>query len=481
MKAKILVIWMLAYVFGVMIAPAINIESNLLFVVGGLVCLFSVLLIRRSYIFGVLFGLGIIFLAIGNFSYQAQKMISANELLSDKKLQMQLMINDIPQSTPYGFKVGARINKISGISVSTANLLIYLPVDTELKYGELITAEVTPKKYDEKTKWALIKNRYFAQASTKNIEVEGVSTGWWNIFRGWLLGIRIGLNSSIARALPAPEASLASGLILGEKALISPEMTRLLQASGTTHIIALSGYNITIIMGLFIFMRQRFSRLINLLIPVGVILLFTIMTGAAPSLVRAALMGSLPLLGRYLGRESDNFIAILLSAVIMSVFNPFLPIYDVGFQLSFVAFIGIAYIAPILQGILERSKISFSGILTETIGAQIATIPLLMYYFGTFSVVSPFANVVILTLVPIGMLLSFLVGLAGMVSSATGNFLAVPTYILLHFIIESIRYFGSLPWASWKIKIENPMWIFIFYLILFDFWFMLNKFVKKDQ
>jgi len=366
--------------------------------------------------------------------------------------------------------------KLTSVNGFTENVKIkvYAPSFPKFGQGQVIRFETKVKPYGEK-KWRLAKDGYAGEANLGEYEITGKESGLPATVKGWLFGLRVKFNEAISYSLPAAEGGLGSGLILGEKALITPEVTRQLQISGTTHIIALSGYNITIILGLFVFLEGKLSRFLRVLVPLLFIILFVVMTGGAASLVRAAIMGFMPLLAIYLGRESDSFIAILLSATIMILFNPLLALYDVGFQLSFAALAGMIYLAPIIARVLTKSPDYVAGPLSETIGAQLAAMPLLAYYFGSVSLISPISNLVILSLVPIGMIVAFSIGLAGMIWQVFASFVAIPGFVVLALINHLIAFFGSIPAASRTVKIENPAWILIMYFLLFDMWLVLTK------
>jgi competence protein ComEC len=279
--------------------------------------------------------------------------------------------------------------------------------------------------------------------------------------------------------LPAEEAGLASGLILGEKALISAELKRNLQVSGTTHIIALSGYNITIILGLFAFLKTKASRLMNLIIPTVFILSFVVMTGAAASIVRAAIMGFMPIFARYIGRPANNIMAILVSAFLMLLFNPYLALYDVGFQLSFMAMVGLMYIGPLIHGLFPKQN-SLTLILAETLSAQIAVLPLIIFNFGVVSVISPFSNLSILLLVPVGMFVSFLTGFSGIFHPLLRKLASLAAFPLLKVINFLVSFFGGLPFASFQYTVTNPIWVFVMYFVIFDLVYLLkNLYTRK--
>jgi len=474
MKAKILVIWLVSYLLGCFFGYALPVIPTGFLVVGTLTLLISFMFIRRPYLFGIAFGFGLFCLAVWHFQVDASNLISTNETYSGQKMVLTLRVDDLPQKALHGDKL--RLKVVDGESGLVGRSVTgYLTEFNAPKFGEIIRVETRISGYKMETQWRMISTGIVGETNINKFEVIGKDTSLFTQLHGLLLTVRQSLNDSIARLFPAAEAGLGSGIILGEKAMVSPEMTRALQASGTTHIIALSGYNITVILGLFILVRNRWGRLANLLMPSGLIILFVIMTGGAPSLVRAAIMGSLPLIARFLSRESDNFISILLSATLMAVFNPFLPLFDVGFQLSFVAFAGIIYITPLIARAVKFIGASFSAIASETVGAQLATLPLLSYYFGMISVISPLSNMIILGILPVCMASVFITAVAGMMWQPLGVFLAVPTYYLLHFVNSVIAWTGSIGWASIAYKIENPWWILIVYILIFDIWFVFRK------
>ena len=475
MKAKVLIIWLCFVLLGTFVGPIIVVNPRTYLLIGLLICASSLVVLRKVYFFGILFGIGLLFISIFNFQYKASTLETLNHLAAKESVKVTAYVDDLPQKTQFGTKVIFRINTSTEPALVGTKFFGYVRDYPKLTYPEIVKADIKISEYAPDKKWSLIKNDVIGESSIYTFEQIGFQIGPIITLKGWLLSLRLAFNDAIARSLPAAEAGLASGIILGEKALLTQEMIRDLQTSGTTHIIALSGYNITVILGLFIFMKSRFSKLTNLVVPVIFIILFTLMTGAAPSLVRAAIMGALPLAARYLGRESDNFISILFAATVMAMFNPFLPLYDVGFQLSFVAFAGIIYISPIIANMGKSLGETASGAISESLGAQIATIPLLSYYFGMLSIVSPVANFVILGLMPTCMALAFLVGFGGMIWAPLGNFFAIPTYFLLHFVNQSISFFGNLPGAAKSIKIENPLWILVFYFVLFDAWYLLRN------
>lgn len=473
MRARIFTIWLILFVIGSMVAPLFEVAPQIYLILGLVFVAGSFLIFARLYFFAVIFGVGLFLISISAFQSREAGLVHQNEVISFQKVEIVGYVADVPTTNEFGQSTTLIIQKLNEVP-ENAKLKIYAKAYPKLTYGQILRFETKVKPYGDK-KWRLVKDAFIGEANVGNYSSIGTEQGPSAVVRGWLFALRSRFNETIAQSLPAAESGLASGLILGEKALITPEVTRQLQISGTTHIIALSGYNITIVLGLFVFFEKKWSRLTKLLVPIGFILAFVVMTGGAASLIRAAIMGFMPLLAAYLGRESDSFIAIMTSAAVMILFNPFLALFDVGFQLSFAALAGMIYLAPLISRLLTTLPDYLSGPLAETTGAQLAAMPLLAYYFGSVSLISPLANLVILSLVPVGMLVAFIIGLSGMIWQVLANFVAIPSYVLLHGINSLIGFFGSLPAASKSIKIENPTWILLAYFLLFDLWLIFKK------
>jgi len=473
MRARIFTIWLIAYVLGSMVAPFFELSPKLYMYLGLGLLVGSFSIYRMRYAYSIIFALGLMLISIASFQVREISLVHKNDVISAQKVAITGSVVGIPTTNEFGQTISLLMLTVNELP-ENAKLKIYAPAYPAFQQGQILRFETTVKPYGEK-KWRLAKDGYIGEASLNEYRVVGNEVGPKAVILGALFGLRARFNDAISSSLPAAEGGLASGLILGEKARITPEVTRQLQISGTTHIIALSGYNITIILGLFVIFRRKLSRVANLLVPLIFIFAFVIMTGGSASLVRASIMGFMPLLAVYLGRESDGFIAILFSATLMIVVNPFLALYDVGFQLSFIALVGMIYLAPIIGHLLQHFPGEISRPLAETSGAQLAAIPILAFYFGSISLISPISNLVILALVPVGMLTAFMIGLAGLLWQGLANFVAIPGYVILHVINLLIGFFGSIPAASQSIKIENPVWIFLAYFLLFDIWLLANK------
>src|SRR3989344_22956 len=245
----------------------------------------------------------------------------------------------------------------------------------------------------------------------------------------------------LSRALPEPHASYLGGLLVGARSQIPFEVYEAFRKTGTSHLVALSGYNVTIIVS---YLGKIFS---SLWFPIVGILFFTLATGAQSSLVRAALMGVLALAARGFGHEYAAGNALGAAVVLMLFFDPTLLLGDIGFQLSIAATAGLIYFSPGIARFLGRVP-QVWGLrenLSLTLAAQLATLPILFYYFGTVSFVAPITNVLVLMVIPLTMLFGFFVGIAGFIHPVLAALFAQPTWLLLTYQLSVIQFFANAP------------------------------------
>jgi len=265
-------------------------------------------------------------------------------------------------------------------------------------------------------------------------------------------------EQALNRVIPEPQASLASGILLGIKRNISDEFMSSLQKTGLTHIIALSGFNVTIIIAIFmnlvcVYLGKKKSFWLGLLF----ILAFVVMTGACSSVVRAAIFSMMLIFGKTIGRRGDQTNLMLVAAVAMVLFNPFIIRSDLGFQLSFLAFAGLIYFSPIFEKIIDK----FDGhrvisdfwkhSLSETLGAQLAVAPLILLQFGTVSFISPAANLLVVFIVPYAMIITFWVGIASMIYYPLGKLVALLLWPFLEYIIVIVNWLARVPMAFYQV------------------------------
>ncbi len=309
-------------------------------------------------------------------------------------------------------------------------------------------------------------------------EIELIERNQGNFFYTQVLNLKNKLREVIDQNLSPPQSSILGALILGDKKQISQEWKEKLNYAGVRHLTAVSGMHVAILssvlmsllIGIGLWRRQAFYFSIIL------ILLFIVITGLQPSAIRAGVMGGLFLLGQHLGRLSQSLRAMFFAAALMLAFNPLLLKLDVGFQLSFLAMVGIIYFLPFFQkwfrNIAHPSQ--FKNIVTLTFSAQIFTLPILIYNFGYFSLVAPATNILLLPLLPSIMVFGFIFAIAGLIFQPLGWFLSLPVSFPLIYLTKVVGWFSNLSFSAYFLEI-SWIWLIVSYLLLILITWQLNK------
>lgn len=243
--------------------------------------------------------------------------------------------------------------------------------------------------------------------------------------RRWAVG-------RLQTVLPEPHASLVIGILLGVKRGMPRDFYDQLVNTGTLHVVAASGYNVSVVSGVILttlgLILPRYMALGISLIGVG---LYVLLAGSGPAIIRAGIMGSLSLIGIMLGRVREARWLLWVTAWVMLMVKPVL-IADVGFQLSLSATLGLLYLTPILERCGKHKYLS--EYLYPTLAATIATSPVIWWHFGRVSLVGVLVNMLILPVVPIIMMLAAL--------TVIFNPVAYLLYVPLWWMVWVIRMFG---------------------------------------
>jgi len=305
-----------------------------------------------------------------------------------------------------------------------------------------------------------------------NIEIDMFELPWYeygirNLYRN-LEDIRLSFERSLQNILPEPHASYLAGILIGTRENIPDRLREAFQRTGTSHILAISGYNIAIVaQGILAVLFFWFPRKRAFWIMAGCIILFVILTGASASVVRAAVMGLLFLFATGYGRLYDAKVSIIMAATLMVLFNPFLLVFDVGFQLSFLAVIGLIYAYPILKNSFKKIPDAFGlrDIALMTLAAQIVTLPLIIGYFKSIPLISLLVNVLILPLVPVAMFAGFFAGLLGMVFIPLGKITGIVAWAISSYQLWIIEFFSRWKFASIPVSVSWVIILLIYMII----------------
>ncbi|MGC9046565.1 MAG: ComEC/Rec2 family competence protein [Minisyncoccia bacterium] len=298
-----------------------------------------------------------------------------------------------------------------------------------------------------------------------------------NLFFKILFDIKHKILDVFKKNLPVKESSLLSGLVLGDRSEFSNDFKNDMANSGTSHIAALSGYNISLV-SLFVlsFFSLIASQQFSFLATIFFIIIFVLLTGAEASVVRAGIMGIILLLIYRIGRPYSMRNIIVFTAVVMVIINPKVLIFDIGFILSFLSLIGIIYLRPALAQILNIKSngfLNWKENMLATVSAQLMVIPVLINSFNNFSPTTFFANVIILETVPVAMGLGFLIAFMSFVSVYLSMIFSWLVWVVVKFEIIVIHFFAQLP-IHLSLHLSYFLMI-IYYLIIILFILIVNR------
>jgi len=368
-------------------------------------------------------------------------------------------------------EINNEIEKVSG------NVLVNSKLYPKYKYGDRLEIKCKLEKpgvikSDDGLDFAY--DKYLAKENIYSLcyspEIEFLESGEGNFLIGALLEGKEKFVVTVNKILPEPQAAFLGGLLYGARRSIPEDLMNQFNITGTTHIIAISGYNITILAAMLLNITKGIgvSRKRSFWIALFGILFFVIIAGGQASIIRAAIMGGLVLLANQVGRVSRIKNALVFAAALMLIVNPKVLAFDAGFQLSFAATIGLIFLSPIFEKYFEKwpSVFGVKESLTSTISAIILTAPLILYTFGRVSLVAPIANILILPVIPLAMAFGFVAVILGLINLGAGQIFGWLVWLVLSYIIKVAEFLSKISWASLDIGRINWSVLVLFYLAI---------------
>lgn len=437
--------------------------------------------------------LAIGFGSLGVFRYQAvgaSDSIPEIESTLGSRIAIEGMVLEPPERREQSLKIILHPERIEGIQVATDVLvLVATDVYSDFSYGDRVSVMGNMKRPENFVTDSgavfdyvsyLAKDRIAYEMRYPEIEIIEHNAG--NPVKEKLFLLRESFKQKISRMLPTPEDAFLAGILLGSKEQFGKDLKDDFVATGTVHLVALSGYNVTIVaetmLRFFSFLPMRIASLFG----IGSILLFALLAGGGSTVFRASIMAVLVVVARAVGRRYDIGRALALAAGVMVAINPRILVSDVSFQLSFLATLGIVYFSSKLSGYLcfVTERFGMREILSSTLAAQISTLPLIVGKTGMLSLVALPANMLVLPFVPLMMLFGFYAGTVGFVSEVLAVPITYAAYGLLHYGLSVIRFFADLPFAA--VLISNvPVFVVIISYILFCWWIFRTRLTKNDM
>ena len=340
----------------------------------------------------------------------------------------------------------------------------------EFKYGDVVKVIGKINKPDEQYNNYYLSRSIFGVINFPKIELVEKNKG--NYIKAQLFSFNEKIKNIFKVSLPKEKAAFLAGITIGAKEDFSKEFKEKMSLSGTTHLVALSGYNISVIaIAMGFALNSIFSSTVSFYLSALIITLFVLMAGAEASVVRAAIMGTIGLFAVQVERLFNPRNAIVIAAFIMALFNPRVLVFDIGFQLSFAALLGIVYLVPSLKNLLKietKGFFSWKENAVTTTAAQIMALPILLSSFGIFSFTSLVANILILEFIPITMGIGFVMAFLGLFSGFLAEISGVLVNILISYEFFIINIFSRFSVPLTIEEVSFYFWV-IYYVVIFIF------------
>jgi len=311
-------------------------------------------------------------------------------------------------------------------------------------------------------------------------------------FRRWLIAFRERARILVLSLMPQPESGLLNGILLGLENDIPPSLKTAFRDTGISHIIAISGFNMTLIATLLIFSLSRIlPRVWGVLAAIGIISVYTVFVDGSSAVVRAAIMASTAAVAHLIGRRQSGLTALFFTAALLCLVNPQLP-WDVSFQLSFTAVLGLVVFGSPMQAVFtewavrklgDEKAVRISGPVSEyflfTLAAQLTTLPVIALQFKRISLISLLSNPLILPVQPAILQAGLITTVAGSIHPLLGKFCALFTWPLLAYTNFVVTSLAKVKGASMTLHPTAATWILLAFLLVL-LAFLLRNFFKKQ-
>lgn len=434
-------------------------EINFWFVAGLIIC-------------GLLFGLW-------RFSL-TQKIFTPGDIAfyDQQKITWQGVVAAEPQTSGDKLKLIVAARQLANGRPVVGKVLVSTNLYPNYQYGDLLTISGKLQQPQPIEDFAYDKYlaRYNIYAVSYAPKIVFVKIDQGQPILAALLKFKAKLLQTIAQGMPEPASSLGGPIIFGGSQGLGADIVNNFSRLGLTHIIAVSGFNVSLLAAIILYtaLALGLSRKQSFWLSLVALITYVIMTGLTASAVRAGLMSALLLLAIAVGRLNKITNSLVLVATLMLLQNPLLLQNDVGFQLSFLALLGIVYLEPIFSAMLEQTKVGAKILnftvgkvlwesLAVTVAAQVFTLPILVYNFGQLSLLASLANLAILwTLSVLTIALLAALPLA-MLWPALAMIFFWPSFIILQYILWLTATMGSWPWACAQVSDLWSGWVWIYY------------------
>lgn len=473
----------ISFLVGVVVRSVFIFDTLLPFVFFFSTFIFFVLVQNSSYEHKKLFSfcaVVLVFMSLGMIRVEideSKRTYSLDEKLNTHQEFIGVVESDIEHKANYTRFV---------LNEGEENILVYGSPLLEVTYGDILSVRGVLKKpevfLDERGdtfNWPryLAKDDIYYELFFPHVENRGKGNlSLFQDLKRWLFVAKRSFIDNVRQVVPEPEASLLVGEVVGEKSSLGDELEASLRRTGIIHVVVLSGYNVTIVADSIIRSLSFVPRVLSLYLGIGGIILFALLTGGSATVVRASIMAILVILARRYGRVYDITTALLVAGFLMVLQAPDILLYDPSFQLSFLATLGLIYVAPHIENYFKflPKRFGIREVVGATIGTQIFVLPMLVYLVGQVSFVSLPVNLLVLPVIPLTMLVGFVTGVVGYLSYSLSLVVGYGATLLLSYQLFIVSVFDG-AWSAVSNITLSPWIVIIFYTIL------LAYFLRKSR
>ncbi len=470
---------------------------NLIFITSTIIFLFSIIFVislqKRTGTISLL-SFQIIILCFGlNWGNIYSKNFTIDSLLQSNVGSLST-IEGVIDSNPT-FKNG---NQVFIIKINKTKVEVNISSIQRLEYGMKVSVN---GKLEKPENFRITNGKevdYEAMMRARGIElrlfgkrIEVLEENKGNVLLSNLYDFKNRIKNVIS-AIPKPESDLFFSMIFGGKSNLSNDLIENFKASGLLHIVVLSGQNLTIVsILLFAILALFFGFKISSALSLIFLFSYALIGGFEPATTRAFIMASIMILMRLMGRYSSSGRALIVSAMIMIILNPYILFDDPSFQLSCLAFLGIIYISPIVQVYLIKKNVNIklADYVAAIFGAQAAVIPYIVYSSQSITPYAMFANFLVLFSISLIMIVGMIAVIVGLYAPSIFLIISFPVVLVIKYIISVSNLIANIPMSTIPINVSYYFVITIYLLIfikLYKRWkevdmSPLSQFILRDE
>lgn len=398
------------------------------------------------------------------------------DALVGERVAIEGVIVAEPDVREQNVRFTVRIDVVGSTTVaSKLSVIVSAPLHSPGSYGDYVRVEGelrVPERFETGEgryfdyPGFLAKDRILYQMSFARVDL--IEGGGGNPLKAGAIWLKQRFLEGLTLALPEPYAGLAGGITVGDKRGLGEELAETFRIAGLTHIIVLSGYNIIVVVEAVLRSLSRAPSVVRLSVGAGIALFFAAITGFASASTRAACMAMIAIAGKATGRTYMATRALALVACTMVAWNPYVLLFDPGFQLSVIATLGLVVLSPIIEPHLSWVPVRYGvrEIAAGTLATQVAVLPLLLYQTGVLSLVAIPANLLVLATLPLAMLLSATAAFFGLFTGILAPLFGFPALMILSYVTTIATLLTTIPFASIEIPAFSGGFLLGCYIVL---------------